>query len=377
MGSTTGERRDSRPARVKRPQISRDGGPGTSRTIPALDAAARVGRVVSGVASVVTGADQQAGEPERHGHARVVVIGAINVDLVVRGDRLPGPGETVVGGAFSQHHGGKGGNQAVAAARALRGGRLEGSVAMVGAVGDDQFGHDALAALLVEGIDCSAVHVRSGVSTGVAVICVDGHGNNQISVAPGANATITAGEVEAALTRLLGPESVLIGSLEVPIDATLAGAFVASTIGARFVLNPAPARVVPVALVRLARYVTPNRGELDELVPIFAGLPSEQIRALTTADRGLGVAVTLGPDGVLASGPDGDSLFHALEVTPVDATGAGDAFNGALAAALAEGRPFLEAVRRGRTASGLATTTAGAREGMPTRREIDRAKEPR
>ncbi len=309
--------------------------------------------------------------------AGVVVLGAINVDMVVSGARLPVPGETVVGGVFAMHHGGKGGNQAVAAARALRGGPCEGSVAMVGAVGDDAFGREAVAALAGEGIDCSAVLVRPGVATGVALVAVDPAGENQISVAPGANATLTPSDVERGLTGLLGPGSVLLASLEVPIDAVLAAAFVAKVAGASFVLNPAPARDVPPALLRLATHVTPNRVELDALVPGFEGDPAGAAHRLAAADRELRIAVTLGAHGVMALGPDVEQVFRALEVEPVDTVGAGDAFNGALGAALAEGRPFVEAVRRGRTAGGLTTLRPGAREGMPTRSEIDRAREPR
>ena len=319
-----------------------------------------------------------AGTPShRGGPARVVVLGAVNVDLVVSGVRLPSPGETVVGGTFSVHQGGKGGNQAVAAARALRGGPFDGRVALVAAVGDDSLGRDAVAALEVEGVDCTQVIVRRGVSTGTALITVDPTGDNLITVAPGANATLSPADVEAALARLLDPDAVLLASLEVPLDAVLASGYVARTAGARFVLNPAPAGGVPLALLRLAGYLTPNQAEVDALVPTAAGSPERAARQLGAADRELRIAVTLGKHGVYAHGPDGDATFRALDVTAVDSVGAGDAFNGAFAAALAEGRPFIEAARRGRTAGGLAVTRSGAREGMPTRAEIDGTREPR
>ncbi len=307
----------------------------------------------------------------------VVVLGAINVDMVVSGATLPAPGETVVGGTFALHQGGKGGNQAVAAARALRGGPREGSVAIVGAVGDDRFGREALDALRDEGIDCSRVLVRPGLSTGVALIAVDITGENQIVVAPGANGTLAPTDVEHALEGMLDEGSVLLASLEVPIDAVLAAAFVARQRRARFVLNPAPARDVPAALLRLATHVTPNQIELDALVPELAGDPEHAVRRLAESDRGLRIAVTLGSRGVLAFGPDLVRTFRALEVEPVDTVGAGDAFNGALAAALAEDRPFVEAARRARTAGGIATLRRGAREGMPLRAAIDAAPEPR
>ncbi len=307
----------------------------------------------------------------------VIVIGAINVDLVVAGVALPQPGETVVGGRFSQHQGGKGGNQAVAAARALHGGPSEGCVAMVGAVGDDPLGRSAVAALEAERIDTRYVLTRTSDPTGVALIVVDEEGNNQIAVAPGANATVTPAEVETALANLATPDSVLLASLEVPVDTILAAAFVARSVGARLVLNPAPAVDVPAALLRLAGYLTPNEHELDLLVPSLPAQPELAARRLVELDRALSVAVTLGAQGVVATGPEGDAHFRALDVEVVDTTGAGDAFNGAFAAALAEGRPFLEAVRRGRSAGGLATTKAGARDGIPTRHQIDHAREPR
>jgi ribokinase len=343
------------------------------REAPASDPPAHAGSV----GDTSPGAEAAAVAQSDPARPAVIVIGAINVDLVIFGPRLPEPGETVIGNRFGRHQGGKGGNQAVAAARALRGGRLDGSVAMIAAVGDDQFGREAVRLLEAEGVDCSSILVRPDVATGVASIVVDASGANMIALAPGANGTLTAGEAEAALARLVGPETVVLASLEVPLDAVLAAAYVAAAAGARFVLNPAPAPGVPPTLIHLAHYLTPNEVELNEIVPGFPGEPQVQVRNLELADRQLHVAVTLGAQGVFASGPDGEAEFKALHVKVVDTTGAGDAFNGAFAAALAEGRPFLEAVRRGRTAGGLATTKAGAREAMPTAAEIDRAPEPR
>ena len=308
---------------------------------------------------------------------QVVVIGAVNVDMVIAGAPLPRPGESIVGGTFAVHQGGKGGNQAVAAARAGRGGPLDGRVALIGAVGDDAFGRDALAVLRAEGVDVTAVAVRPGVATGIALIVVDQHGENQISVAAGANSTLRPADVESALRPKLGPDVVVLASLEVPIDAVLAAAYMTREAGGRFVLNPAPANAVPAALLRQSAFVTPNEGELAALAPGVPGSPDTVAHQLSFADRELRIAVTLGNQGVLAIGPDVDAHLRALEVDVVDTTGAGDAFNGAFAAAIAEGRPFIDAARRARTAGGLAVTKRGAREGMPTRREIDRAKEPR
>ena len=322
--------------------------------------------------------------------AAVVVLGSVNIDLVVAGARLPSAGETVIGGRFERHHGGKGGNQAVAAARALRDVRQTAAdplrVAIVGAVGDDDLGREAVAALEAEGVDCSALAVRHGVATGVALIAVDGSGENQISVAPGANWTVTPAEVEAAVRRLLEPGSVLLACLELPMDAVAAGGAAARSAGARFALNPAPAGDVPGDLLRLADVVTPNEHEIGMLgaaLPGWSpagaagdtGSPEATARALAERFPGLRCVVTLGSRGAFLVGPDAPRgrRFRALPVAPVDTTGAGDALNGALAAALAEGRPVLEAVDRGVAAGGLATERVGAREGMPFRDEIDRA----
>jgi ribokinase len=318
--------------------------------------------------------------------AAVIVLGSVNVDLVVAGAPLPRAGETVVGGCFERHHGGKGGNQAVAAARALRGGSANGGVAIVGAVGDDDLGREAIAALEVDGVDCSALAVRPGVATGVALIVVDGAGENQIAVAPGANATVSPAEVEEALARLLRPGSVLLSCLEVPIDAVLAGARAARAAGARFVLNPAPAQQVPVDLLRLAGVVTPNEHEVRRLMRDevgagasgsagTAGSPEDHAGALRARLPDLRCVVTLGGRGAFLVGPETPEGRHvaALPVHPVDTTGAGDALNGALAAALAEGRSLHQAVARGVVAGGLATLRIGAREALPLREEIDQA----
>jgi ribokinase len=323
--------------------------------------------------------------------AAVVVLGSVNVDLVVAGARLPQAGETVTGGRFERHHGGKGGNQAVAAARALRGGPAHGGVAIVGAVGDDDLGREAIAALEAEGVDCSALAVRQGMATGVALIVVDDAGENQIAVAPGANATLSPAEVEKALPRLLGRETVLLACLEVPIGAVLAGALAARAAGACFVLNPAPAQQVPFDLLRLAGVVTPNEHEVSRLIHDQAGAeasssvasgsagteatPEDHARALWARLPGLRCVVTLGSRGAFLVGPETSQGCHvaALSVHPADTTGAGDALNGALAAALAEGRTLSEAVARGVVAGGLATARIGAREALPLREEIDRA----
>ena len=289
----------------------------------------------------------------------LAVLGAINVDLVVSGAALPGPGETVVGGAFARHQGGKGGNQAVAAARAGA------DVVMLGAIGRDAFGDEALQALQAEGIDTMCVR-SAEVSTGVALIAVDDTGENQISVAPGANETV--GDLRHDLDR--SNPSVVLASCEVPPGAVRSAASWCRERGLPFVLNPAPASQELRELLGNATVVTPNAGELALLLPGVVGVEASA-NTLVTSHPNLSLVVTVGSGGAVVVTAGGRTEVAAPEVDAVDTTGAGDCFNGVLAAALWEGRELLEAVRRGVVAAALSVEVAGAREGMPTRPAID------
>jgi ribokinase len=286
--------------------------------------------------------------------ARVVVVGSINADLVVVAERLPAPGETVSGGRFARHGGGKGANQAVAAAR------LGAAVAIVGAVGDDELGAAALRELADEGIDVSAVARLAGEPTGVALIVVDAAGENQIAVASGANAALTADAL-----RLEGDGVVLL-SHEVPEAAVVAGAEAAASAGWTAVLNPAPARALPERVLAARPILTPNASEAAQLT----GEDDPEAAARALGERtGAPVLVTLGARGALLL--DGEPLWlPAPEVRVVDTTGAGDTVNGALAAELAAGRPLAEAARFAIAAAALSATKAGARGGMPRRAEV-------
>ena len=291
----------------------------------------------------------------------LVVLGAVNVDLVVRGVPLPRPGETVLGGSFERHHGGKGGNQAVAAARALRGGPADGAVRFLGAVGDDPMGAEALEALRSEGIDVSHVSMAPQTATGVALIVVDETGENQIAVAAGANATLTAADVEGGFEGF-GPGSVLLVSLEVPLEVARRAAERTRELGGTVVLNPAPAVGEARTLLDVVDVITPNEGELSVL-----GHDAGSIRA---AHPDVRLVLTLGERGAEI---DGVTKVPAPQVRAADTTGAGDTLNGVLAAGLLEGRPLEEAVRRAVAAASASVTQAGAREGMPLREEIDPA----
>ena len=285
----------------------------------------------------------------------VAVLGAINVDLVVSGAPLPRPGETVTGGTFARHHGGKGGNQATAAARALG---ESGRVVMIGAVGDDDLGTSARAALAAEGIDVD--HVRtSDEPTGVALITVAPDGENQISVAPGANGTIEPAHAIDALTSTR--PSILLLSLEIPQETAHAAALWCADHPVRVLLNPAPMRPWAHELVRAATWVTPNEHELAAM----GGL-AETGRAAIVETRGAEGALIHGDPEVAVAAP-------AVEV--VDTTGAGDCFNGVLAAALAGGLALEAAVRHAVAAATISVTSPGARDGMPRRATIDRSSE--
>ncbi|MGH2539261.1 MAG: ribokinase [Actinomycetota bacterium] len=297
----------------------------------------------------------------------LAVIGAINVDLVVRGARLPSAGETVVGGEFSQHQGGKGGNQAVAAARAFGG---HGRVAMLGAVGPDAFGEPARELLVIEGVDVTHVAIDRSAATGVALITVDGRGENQIAVAPGANAGLTPSSVTSALEQLGASVGAVLASLEVPMQAVEAAARWGHQRGVPVVVNPAPARVEAHDLLPFTSVVTPNAGELA-ILAAQAEEPRGGARRLAAGYGGLTVVVTLGDQGAIAYGPGGETKAGAPKVRSVDTTGAGDTLNGVLAAGLLEGLSLVDALRRAVIAAGLSVTVAGAREGMPTRDAID------
>ena len=292
-------------------------------------------------------------------NAEVVVVGSVNADLVVSVRRLPGAGETVTGGTFARHGGGKGANQAVAAARA--GAR----VAMVGAVGADDLGEEALRRLAEEGVDVAAVARLDDVATGVAVIVVDERGENQIAVASGANAELDGDEVVAALAQLTGPQGVVLLSHEVPVAAVVAGIEAARRAGWMAVLNPAPARELPDDVGGVV--LTPNADEAR----VLAVEADVEAAARALAGRtGAPVLITLGADGTLLLDGDHVERLPAPQVDVVDTTGAGDTVNGALAAELAAGRPLREAVRFALTAAALSTRAEGARAGMPRRDEV-------
>jgi ribokinase len=292
--------------------------------------------------------------------AAVWVLGAVNVDVTLRVHALPVPGATVLATEQERSGGGKGANAAVAAAR--DGARVR----LVGAVGDDAAGRAALSELREEGIDVSRVGTVADTPTGLAMICVDAAGDNQIVVSPGANWEVGA-EVAADGLRELDARDVCVVSFEIPEAAVRAAARQARERAARLLVNPSPVRPLCDEMLRAAPVVVANAGEFRELTG------QEDRVAGAAALRALGceaTVVTLGGDGAEVTGADGSRVrVSPHDARPVDTTGAGDTFTGVLAAALAAGMPLPAAAARANVAAARATEGFGARTAMPTREE--------
>jgi ribokinase len=298
--------------------------------------------------------------------ARIAVVGSLNMDLVTATPTLPTPGETVMGGVLRRVPGGKGANQAVAAAR------LGSVVTMIGRVGDDDFGRQLLGSLSSDGVDVSHVATTSDAATGVALIVVDADGQNQIVVVPGANASLSPADVGVAESEIAAADILLL-QFEVPMGTVEEAAAIAHRHGTTVVLNPAPAAPLSAGLLANVDVIAPNETEAALLTGAAAGPPLDAIDAARrlAAMGPRTVVVTLGADGV-AIHHDGESrLEDPFRVeSVVDTTAAGDAFVGALATALGEDRTVAEAVEWGMAAGALAVTTAGAQPSLPPRRAV-------
>ncbi|MFZ3279826.1 ribokinase [Pseudomonas sp.] len=297
--------------------------------------------------------------------ANVVVIGSLNMDLVTRAPRLPRGGETLIGHSFTTVSGGKGANQAVAAAR------LGAQVAMVGCVGNDDYGVQLRDALLAEQIDCQAVSVVDD-SSGVALIVVDDNSQNAIVIVAGANGAMTPAVIDR-FDAVLQAADVIICQLEIP-DATVGHALKrARALGKIVILNPAPAsRPLPADWFAAIDYLIPNESEAAAL----SGLPVDSLQTAESAAShlirlGAGkVIITLGAEGSLFANGKGFEHFPAPKVKAVDTTAAGDTFVGGFAAALASGKSEAEAIRYGQIAAALSVTRAGAQPSIPTQSDV-------
>jgi ribokinase len=292
----------------------------------------------------------------------VVVVGSVNRDVSVMTPRLPRPGESVTGTEHFYGPGGKGANQAVAAAR------LGASVAIVGRVGRDEHGPTLVSGMRAEGIDVSALGEDPENATGIAIITIDARAENTIVVSPGANMHLSADHVEQHRDLIEGAR-VVLAQLEVPTDTVLAAARMTSGL---FCLNPAPAREIPDDLLEWVDVLIPNRSELASLAHVDEpGTRDETASAVRSLGRRAPTVVTLGSAGAILVDSDGVTAFPAPAVDPVDPTGAGDAFCGALACFLSQGTSLEKAVPWAVAAGAAAVTRRGAQSAMPTIEEVE------
>lgn len=296
---------------------------------------------------------------------RVIVVSSANADIVVNAERIPGPGETVHGSRVTELNGGKGANQAVAAARAGA------DVVFIGALGDDAAGVVALEGLTSEGVDTSETQIIAGGQTGRAYITVGSDSENCIVVVPGTNGLVDPDRVIRSLAKLaLTPADIVVLGYEVDDTVVLAAGRAGHEAGARVVLNPSPSRPNPAGLFQVEPIIIANESEAFDLT----GVEDADVQAETIASRtNAAVVITLGSAGALLREGGTVSRVAGAKVSPVDTTGAGDTFAGVFCASLAAGLEGVPALRRAVAAAGLSVTVAGARASSPTAARIDAA----
>lgn len=297
---------------------------------------------------------------------KLVVLGSINADHILNLKSFPAPGETVTGNQYQVAFGGKGANQAVAA------GRSGADIAFIACVGDDDTGERVRQQLSKDGIDTSPVRVISGESTGVALIFVNGEGENVIGIHAGANAALSPLLVEAQKT-LIADASALLMQLESPVESVFAAAQIANNNNTTVILNPAPARQLPDELLALVDIITPNETEAETLTGIRVDNDTDAAKAAQALhDKGIEmVIITLGQRGVWASVNGQGTRIPGFNVKAIDTIAAGDTFNGALVTALLEDKPLKDAIRFAHAAAAIAVTRKGAQPSVPWRSETD------
>lgn len=297
--------------------------------------------------------------------SRITVIGSTNTDMVIKTTKLPVPGETILGGNFFMNAGGKGANQAVAAAR------LGGKVSFIAKIGDDIFGKQAKQLFDSENIRTDFIFTDPGNPSGVALITVDSHAENCIVVAPGANGNLTTTDIDKARKEILNSELILM-QLEVPLETVIYAAGIAFSAGKKVILNPAPAQQLPDDLLKKLYIITPNETEAELLTGIhISDIDSAEKAARQLLQKGIQIVIiTLGSKGALILSAKGCSVIPSPKVEAIDTTAAGDVFNGALAVAIAEGMEPGKAVEMANKAASISVTRFGAQASAPYRDEI-------
>lgn len=296
---------------------------------------------------------------------KITIIGSSNIDITARVSSLPRPGETVGGGRISQANGGKGANQAVAAAR------LGADAAFITCIGDDTTGRTLAGQFALDGLDTSLVKY-SGTPTGTALIFVDDNAENCIAVAPGANNDLLPEDIDAAGKAIAGSGFVLL-QLEIPMETVERAVDIAYKGGAKVVLNPAPMRELPDSLLSKLYLITPNETEAEKITGMAIGSEEDARKAagILLAKGVKNVIITMGSAGSLVCTADGTEFVPARKVKAVDTTAAGDVYNGALVTALSEGKTLVDAARFATKASSISVTRPGAQTSAPSRSEVD------
>ena len=298
--------------------------------------------------------------------SKILVIGSSNTDMIIKLDKIPVPGETVLGGEFSTAAGGKGANQAVAAARA------GGDVTFIASVGNDAFGSEAIEGFRRDGINVDYIKRVDSEASGVALIFVDKKGENSIAVASGANAVLDVENIQK-LKEVISQAQILLMQLETPIETITKAAQIAHDSGVKVILNPAPAQPLDDDLLKRVSIITPNETEAELLTGVRITNDATAVEAAEILlSKGIEtVLITLGAKGVLLATPDKKKFIPAFKVSAIDTTAAGDVFNGALAVGIAENKTFDEAIRFACAASALSVTKLGAQPSAHARQEID------
>jgi ribokinase len=296
---------------------------------------------------------------------KIVVVGSSNVDLIIKGDKLPKPGETVLGGTFYKAAGGKGANQAVAASRA------GGDVSFISCVGNE-YGEESIEGFRNDGINVEYVKKDPEVATGIALILVDKNGENSISVVSGANLSLTVSDIQNA-RQIIQDADVLLMQCEIPIEVVEEAAKVASSAGVTIILNPAPAQPLSDELLNCVSILTPNESETELLTDLEVKNDKNAFSAAAMIlAKGVEVVlITVGPKGALLATKDETDLIRGYPVEAKDTTAAGDVFNGALAVAIAENKPLHEAIQFANAAAAVSVTRIGAQPSAPEREEIE------